>query len=58
MQSTNVEANNLADKAETSKNIDLFMQYHELRKTIKENEIHINSLDLKLLEKISELKKI
>ncbi|GBM09368.1 hypothetical protein AVEN_184077-1 [Araneus ventricosus] len=45
---TNEEANDLANEAEKSKDINLFIQSHELRKTISEKEIKINTLDVKL----------
>ncbi|GBM98111.1 hypothetical protein AVEN_18863-1 [Araneus ventricosus] len=48
---TNEEANYLANEAEKSKDINLFIQSHELRKTITEKEIKINTLDVKLNEK-------
>ncbi|GBN99483.1 hypothetical protein AVEN_62947-1 [Araneus ventricosus] len=55
---TNEEANNLANEAEKSKDINLFIQSHELRKIITEKEIKINTLDVKLNEKSLELKDI
>ncbi|GBM25831.1 hypothetical protein AVEN_151314-1 [Araneus ventricosus] len=55
---TNEEANDLANEAEKSKDINLFIQLHELRKTIAEKEIKINTLDVKLNEKSLELKDI
>ncbi|GBM75914.1 hypothetical protein AVEN_258023-1 [Araneus ventricosus] len=48
---TNGKANDLANEAEKSKDIHLFIQSHELRKTISEKEIKINTLDVKLNEK-------
>ncbi|GBL69774.1 hypothetical protein AVEN_177533-1 [Araneus ventricosus] len=42
---TNEKANDLAKEAEKSKNINLFIQSHELRKTVSEKEIKINTLD-------------
>ncbi|GBN42182.1 hypothetical protein AVEN_4906-1 [Araneus ventricosus] len=51
MQQTNEKANDLANEAEKSKDINLFIQSHELRKTISEKEIKINTLDVKLNEK-------
>ncbi|GBO25591.1 hypothetical protein AVEN_108524-1 [Araneus ventricosus] len=39
MHQTNEKANDLANEAEKSKNINLFIQSHELRKTIYEKEI-------------------
>ncbi|GBN69704.1 hypothetical protein AVEN_136799-1 [Araneus ventricosus] len=55
---TNEEANDLANEAEKSKDINLFIQSHELIKTITEKEIKINTLDVKLNEKSLELKDI
>ncbi|GBM65172.1 hypothetical protein AVEN_197274-1 [Araneus ventricosus] len=52
------QANDLANEAEKSKDINLFIPSHELRKTISEKEIKINTLDVKLNEKSSELKDI
>ncbi|GBO26895.1 hypothetical protein AVEN_129540-1 [Araneus ventricosus] len=46
------EANDLANEAEKSKDINLCIQSHELRKTITEKEIKINTLDVKLNEKV------
>ncbi|GBN99879.1 hypothetical protein AVEN_215032-1 [Araneus ventricosus] len=51
MHQTNEKANDLAIEAEKSKDINLFIQSHELRKTISEKEIKINALDVKLNEK-------
>ncbi|GBN08088.1 hypothetical protein AVEN_273841-1 [Araneus ventricosus] len=51
MHQTNEKANDLANEAEKSKDINLFIQSHELRKTISEKEIKINTLDVKLNEK-------
>ncbi|GBL72394.1 hypothetical protein AVEN_115323-1 [Araneus ventricosus] len=51
MHQTNEKANDLANEAEKSKDINLFIQLHELRKTISEKEIKINTLDVKLNEK-------
>ncbi|GBM38167.1 hypothetical protein AVEN_139763-1 [Araneus ventricosus] len=51
MHQTNEKANDLANEAEKSKDINLFIQSHELRKTISEKEIKINILDVKLNEK-------
>ncbi|GBL85590.1 hypothetical protein AVEN_253467-1 [Araneus ventricosus] len=48
---TNEKANDLANEAEKSKDINLFIQSHELRKTSSEIEIKINTLDVKLNEK-------
>ncbi|GBN24644.1 Homocysteine S-methyltransferase YbgG [Araneus ventricosus] len=45
MHQTNEKANDLANEAEKSKNMNLFIQSHELRKTISEKEIKINTLD-------------
>ncbi|GBM68927.1 hypothetical protein AVEN_207180-1 [Araneus ventricosus] len=45
MHQTNEKANDLANEAEKSKDINLFIQSHELRKTISEKEIKINTLD-------------
>ncbi|GBN01177.1 Cyclic AMP-responsive element-binding protein 3-like protein 3 [Araneus ventricosus] len=45
MHQINEKANDLANEAENSKNINLFIQSHELRKTISEKEIKINTLD-------------
>ncbi|GBM23034.1 hypothetical protein AVEN_151197-1 [Araneus ventricosus] len=53
---TNEKANDLAKEAEKSKDINLFIQPHEL--TISEKEIKINTLDVKLNEKSLELKDI
>ncbi|GBN32462.1 hypothetical protein AVEN_129533-1 [Araneus ventricosus] len=58
MHQTNEKANDLANEAEKSKDINLFIQSHELRKTISEKEIKINTLDVKLNEKSLELKDI
>ncbi|GBN52258.1 hypothetical protein AVEN_149817-1 [Araneus ventricosus] len=58
LHQTNEKANDLANEAEKSKDINLFIQSHELRKTISEKEIKINILDVKLNEKSSELKDI
>ncbi|GBM25988.1 hypothetical protein AVEN_223122-1 [Araneus ventricosus] len=58
MHETNEAANDLANEAEKSKDIYLFIQSHELRKTISEKEIKINTLDVKLNEKNLELKDI
>ncbi|GBL78954.1 hypothetical protein AVEN_48921-1 [Araneus ventricosus] len=58
MHQTSEKANDLANEAEKSKNINLFIQSHELRKTISEKEIKINTLDVKLNEKSMELKDI
>ncbi|GBM18662.1 hypothetical protein AVEN_164778-1 [Araneus ventricosus] len=58
MHQTNEKANDLANEAEKSKDINLFIQSHELRRTISENEIKINTLDVKLNEKSLELKDI
>ncbi|GBM68593.1 hypothetical protein AVEN_167590-1 [Araneus ventricosus] len=55
---TNEKANDLAKEAEKSKDVNLFIQSHELRKTISEKEIKINTLDVKLNEKSLELKDI
>ncbi|GBO39505.1 hypothetical protein AVEN_103282-1 [Araneus ventricosus] len=55
---TNEKANDLANEAEKSKDINLFIQSHELTKTISEKEIKINTLDVKLNEKSLELKDI
>ncbi|GBN74895.1 hypothetical protein AVEN_31243-1 [Araneus ventricosus] len=55
---TNEKVNDLAKEAEKSKDINLFIQSHELRKTISEKEIKINTLDAKLNEKSLELKDI
>ncbi|GBN99507.1 hypothetical protein AVEN_57982-1 [Araneus ventricosus] len=53
MHQTNEKANDLANEAEKSKDIkNLFIQSHELRKTISEKEIKINTLDVKLNEKV------
>ncbi|GBM79207.1 hypothetical protein AVEN_1972-1 [Araneus ventricosus] len=52
------QTNDLANEAEKSKDINLFIQSHELRKTISEKEIKINTLDVKLNEKSLELKDI
>ncbi|GBN50352.1 hypothetical protein AVEN_194080-1 [Araneus ventricosus] len=52
MHQTNEKANDLANEAEKSKEINLFIQSHELRKTISEKEIKINTLDVKLNEKV------
>ncbi|GBN92470.1 hypothetical protein AVEN_139073-1 [Araneus ventricosus] len=52
---TNEKANDLAKEAEKSKDINLFIQSHELRKTISENELTLN---VKLNEKNLELKDI
>ncbi|GBN23894.1 hypothetical protein AVEN_145399-1 [Araneus ventricosus] len=52
------QTNDLANEAEKSKNINLFIQSHELRKTISEKDIKINTLDVKLNEKSMELKDI
>ncbi|GBL99724.1 hypothetical protein AVEN_74358-1 [Araneus ventricosus] len=52
MHQTNKKANDLANEAEKSKDINLFIQSHELRKTISEKEIKINTLDVKLNEKV------
>ncbi|GBL99998.1 hypothetical protein AVEN_19469-1 [Araneus ventricosus] len=49
---TNEKANDLAKEAEKSKDINLFIQSHELRKTISEKESKINTLDVKLNEKV------
>ncbi|GBN58442.1 hypothetical protein AVEN_81201-1 [Araneus ventricosus] len=51
------QANDLDNEAEKSKDINLFIQSHELRKTISVKEIKINTLDVKLNEKSMELKK-
>ncbi|GBN62932.1 hypothetical protein AVEN_228056-1 [Araneus ventricosus] len=53
---TNEKANDLTKEAEKSKDINLSIQSHELRKTISEKEIKINTLDVKLNEKSLELK--
>ncbi|GBM86478.1 hypothetical protein AVEN_138732-1 [Araneus ventricosus] len=58
MHQTNEKANDLANEAEKSNDINLFIQSHELRKTISEKEIKINTLDVKLNEKSLELKDI
>ncbi|GBN92496.1 hypothetical protein AVEN_50977-1 [Araneus ventricosus] len=58
MHQTNEKANDLANEAEKSKDINLFIQSHELRKTISEKEIKINTLDVKLNEISLELKDI
>ncbi|GBL73801.1 hypothetical protein AVEN_230769-1 [Araneus ventricosus] len=58
MHQTNEKANDLGNEAEKSKDINLFIQSHELRKTISEKEIKINTLDVKLNEKSLELKDI
>ncbi|GBN36585.1 hypothetical protein AVEN_243159-1 [Araneus ventricosus] len=58
MHQTNEKANDLANEAEKSKDINLFIQSHDLRKTISEKEIKINTLDVKLNEKSLELKDI
>ncbi|GBN62727.1 hypothetical protein AVEN_54222-1 [Araneus ventricosus] len=58
MHQTNEKANDLANEAEKSKDINLFIQSYELRKTISEKEIKINILDVKLNEKSLELKDI
>ncbi|GBL79870.1 hypothetical protein AVEN_28931-1 [Araneus ventricosus] len=58
LHQTNEKANDLAKEAEKSKDINLFIQSHELRKTISEKEIKINTLDVKLNEKGLELKDI
>ncbi|GBN73581.1 hypothetical protein AVEN_90076-1 [Araneus ventricosus] len=58
MHQTNEKAYDLANEAEKSKDINLFIQSHELRKTISEKEIKINTLDVKLNEKSLELKDI
>ncbi|GBL87166.1 hypothetical protein AVEN_270460-1 [Araneus ventricosus] len=58
MHQTIEKANDLANEAEKSKDINLFIQSHELRKTITEKEIKINTLDVKLNEKSLELKDI
>ncbi|GBM70048.1 hypothetical protein AVEN_246124-1 [Araneus ventricosus] len=58
IRQTNEEANDLANETEKSKDINLFIQSHELRKTISEREIKINTLDVKLNEKSLELKDI
>ncbi|GBL86989.1 hypothetical protein AVEN_218708-1 [Araneus ventricosus] len=58
MHQTNEKANELANGAEKSKDINLFIESHELRKTISEKEIKINTLDVKLNEKSLELKDI
>ncbi|GBN99796.1 hypothetical protein AVEN_199331-1 [Araneus ventricosus] len=52
------QTNEKANEAEKSKDIDLFIQSHELRKTISEKEIKIYTLDVKLNEKSLELKDI
>ncbi|GBN46708.1 hypothetical protein AVEN_251111-1 [Araneus ventricosus] len=52
MHQTNETENDLANEAKKSKNINLFIQSHELRKTISEKEIKINTLDVKLNEKV------
>ncbi|GBN99450.1 hypothetical protein AVEN_16194-1 [Araneus ventricosus] len=52
------QTNDLVNEAEKSKDINLFIQSHELRKTISEKEIKINTLDVKLNEKSLELKDI
>ncbi|GBN06180.1 hypothetical protein AVEN_37775-1 [Araneus ventricosus] len=51
LHQTNEKANDLAKEAETSKDINLFIQSHEPRKTVSEKEIKINTLDVKLNEK-------
>ncbi|GBL99768.1 hypothetical protein AVEN_162788-1 [Araneus ventricosus] len=58
MHQTNEKANDLANEAEKTKDMNLFIQSHELRKTISEKEIKINTLDVKLNEKSLELKDI
>ncbi|GBL79504.1 hypothetical protein AVEN_92657-1 [Araneus ventricosus] len=58
MHQTNEKANDLANEAEKSKDKNLFIQSHELRKTISEKEIKINTLDVKLNEKSLKLKDI
>ncbi|GBM98069.1 hypothetical protein AVEN_132044-1 [Araneus ventricosus] len=58
LHQANEKANYLAKEAEKSKDINLFIQSHELRKTISEKEIKINTLDVKLNEKSLELKDI
>ncbi|GBN20162.1 hypothetical protein AVEN_222297-1 [Araneus ventricosus] len=58
MHQTNEKANDLANEAEKSKDINLFIQSHELRQTISEKEIKLNTLDVKLNEKSWELKDI
>ncbi|GBM20401.1 hypothetical protein AVEN_236626-1 [Araneus ventricosus] len=50
MHQTNEKAND--NEADKSKDINLFIQSHELRKTISEKEIKINTLDVKLNEKV------
>ncbi|GBM13863.1 hypothetical protein AVEN_44121-1 [Araneus ventricosus] len=58
LHQTNEKANDLTKEAEKSKDINLFIQSHELRKTISEKEIKINTLDVKFNEKSLELKDI
>ncbi|GBN65247.1 hypothetical protein AVEN_154575-1 [Araneus ventricosus] len=58
MHQTNEKANDLANEAEKSKDINLFIQSHELTKTNSEKEIKINTLDVKLNEKSLELNDI
>ncbi|GBL97509.1 hypothetical protein AVEN_162965-1 [Araneus ventricosus] len=58
MHQINEKANDLANEAVKSKDINLFIQSHELRITISEKEIKINTLDVKLNEKSLELKDI
>ncbi|GBO36291.1 hypothetical protein AVEN_261858-1 [Araneus ventricosus] len=58
MHQRNEKANDLANEAEKLQNINLFIKSHELRKTISEKEIKINTLDVKLNKKSMELKDI
>ncbi|GBM05322.1 hypothetical protein AVEN_46864-1 [Araneus ventricosus] len=58
LHQTNEKANDLTKEAEKSKDINLFIQSHKLRKTISEKEIKINTLDVKFNEKSLELKDI
>ncbi|GBO39220.1 hypothetical protein AVEN_165067-1 [Araneus ventricosus] len=51
---TNEKANDLAEEAEKSKDINLFIQSHELRKTISEKEIKIKTLDVDSNKKLGE----